>query len=733
MHAQKIRSPFALLILMSSLLSLTAVARAVTDKDLNAMGVFSVKQYGAVGDGVADDTAAIQAAIDDSQTSETVILFPPGRYLVSDTLVSRIDVMPEMKRGRYMATQMFGSSKAERPVIQLKDNAPGFNDADNPKPILYMIARRPDENGVLQEDGSVTFQTGIQNLEIRTGKGNSGAIGLDLQGSQGCFIEDVKIDMTDGGWSGLNDLCGQQGSLANIEIVGGSHGITGQWGKYPGYTGVRLINQTGAAIYNYSSQPLLLTGFMIRKDTAPAIVTKGGNNYSSGDITLIDGSIEFARDNGSPAIDNSSGQTFIMRNVYVSNVNQIVKSGENPVEVLGEPAGWKHVTEYVYPQDGPGTNMVDGVINTQPYRTFEESSTAPPKDLITKHLWNSTTQRFLTADDIFDRIEAGDTTMAIATQSDKGHPVMRYATFNQLGASEGVDCTDEFQALIDFNNGQYKTILLPKGQYLISAPITLGAETKLLGVGNSRSIIATHKDWKTTERTDVIRTVDSATATTMLAHLEIMYKTAPPEEDHFTALRWRAGRHSLTRAVWPRPSGGGGGTQRGNDNYELWFSGNAGGKHYGIGLGPNTPTYTPNHRRLYIDQTHEPLHFYNVNVEDGHGDAQGEIYKSRNVVIYGIKSEDDNGMLYNSSNNCALFNYGAKTMVKLVGDCNDILMYELGPKFNSGRWESHLLLLSETFTGNSPNPLSIPLENHVVAVYKRGTFDWGAVDIAHAP
>lgn len=47
---------------------------------------FNVKDYGAVGDGVADDTAAIQAAMNASRDGGIVFL-PPGRYKVTATLV----------------------------------------------------------------------------------------------------------------------------------------------------------------------------------------------------------------------------------------------------------------------------------------------------------------------------------------------------------------------------------------------------------------------------------------------------------------------------------------------------------------------------------------------------------------------------------------------------------------------------------------------------------------------
>jgi hypothetical protein len=46
----------------------------------------SVKDFGAVGDGVTDDTAAIQAAIDYGVLQSNVVFMPSGNYLVTDTL-----------------------------------------------------------------------------------------------------------------------------------------------------------------------------------------------------------------------------------------------------------------------------------------------------------------------------------------------------------------------------------------------------------------------------------------------------------------------------------------------------------------------------------------------------------------------------------------------------------------------------------------------------------------------
>lgn len=61
-----------------------AVVRTAQDK---MRDVVSVKDFGAVGDGVTDDTAAIQAAIDFAKDAGRMeVLLPPGTYLIAQTI-----------------------------------------------------------------------------------------------------------------------------------------------------------------------------------------------------------------------------------------------------------------------------------------------------------------------------------------------------------------------------------------------------------------------------------------------------------------------------------------------------------------------------------------------------------------------------------------------------------------------------------------------------------------------
>jgi hypothetical protein len=95
----------------------------------------SVGDFGAVGDGKTDDTKAIQAAIDahrgtSLQKAPATVYFPPGVYLVSDTIVI------------YFHTYLFGppsgwSAHPEcRATLVLAEGASGFGSTTALKPLI---------------------------------------------------------------------------------------------------------------------------------------------------------------------------------------------------------------------------------------------------------------------------------------------------------------------------------------------------------------------------------------------------------------------------------------------------------------------------------------------------------------------------------------------------------------------------------------------------------------------
>lgn len=685
-------------------------ADAATNAQMSNLGLLSVKQYGAVGNGTTDDTTAIQNCINAAVAAEKAVFFPAGTYLVSNTiesvqLVSGANGTVDM----YKAGQLIGSTAGVRPKIKLKDSATGFGSASSPKSLIYLAAEWADGT----EKNSVNFEQGIRGVDIEVGTGNAGAQAIEFEGSQQCFLEDIKITMTSG-YCGLKDLIGQNCSFGNIQIVGGKYGVVASKGKYPGIFGVTFENQTHAAVYNLTCYPFILTGFKIHKSQAPAIITGNPSTNSMGDITLVDGSIEFDTTNSQAAIDNTSGQSFVMRNVYFKNAGNIIVSGSN---VVPGGSGWKRVDEYVHPHGGgKGINVVNGTTNTTIYSTVN-SSNAPPSDLISRHLWKLAD--YPSADVIWDACNSGSTTMCVATN----HGVIAAGPASSDQSVTGTDCTAALQSCID----NFEYVLLPKGRYLVSAPIKLKANTKLLGAATINTCIRTHDNWNPTQanRGEVITTADSPTAAPKMAFLEVSWSTAPDANDWFTAIHWRAGKQSATRALWLRSLWSANPRGSANPKTDLLFDGNAGGHHWGFGTGRDIHTDTePDFRRMRINGTSQPLLFYNANIEGAYGDWQAEITGSSNIVIYGLKSENLNTLLFDSCTNCAVFSYcGGEPRIKFMGNSNNMYVGEIGPKFNDHTSD----MITEVFSGKTVNVNAL---NKVLGVFRRGTMNWDNVIIS---
>ncbi len=153
--------------------------------------VVDVKQppYGAKGDGVADDTAALQRAINENTGRGRFIYLPAGTYLISQTLT-----WPKKFNGRenWGFTTIQGESAA-RSVIRLKDGT--FTDPKQPQSMMWC-------GGFGSADW---FDNHVQNLTFSTGSGNPGAIGLQFYSNNYGAVRDCFIRSEDGlGVTGLD-------------------------------------------------------------------------------------------------------------------------------------------------------------------------------------------------------------------------------------------------------------------------------------------------------------------------------------------------------------------------------------------------------------------------------------------------------------------------------------------------------------------------------------------------
>lgn len=165
-------------------------------------GVLNVKDFGAYGDGIHDDTAAINAALAASGgdtgprfwQNKTVYL-PLGTYLVSAPLLKRYS------DGSFASGFILLGQSRQGTIIKLKDSAPGYQDATKPQAVMFTTSKLLDPSKITAGgrdyiglgEGNDAYGNSIENLTINVGANNPGAIGIDYLSSRLGAIRRVSL------------------------------------------------------------------------------------------------------------------------------------------------------------------------------------------------------------------------------------------------------------------------------------------------------------------------------------------------------------------------------------------------------------------------------------------------------------------------------------------------------------------------------------------------------------
>jgi hypothetical protein len=334
--------------------------------------VISVKDFGAKGDGVTDDTLAVKAAIAKARAMVAdpgspypaphykvrVLHFPAGEYLVSDTLQLYPDVTvypngtvapPWFFRISLMLIVMGDSLSTT--VVRLADGAAGFGDPTRPKPLFLTFP------GYHHNDGQ---WLGYQDLTLRVGARNPGAIALDHISNNVGGVANLVVESVDnGGLVGITfarDLGGQC-YFKNVSVLGFKTGIE-LGGSLMTVAFLRVSVAEATIGLAATDKMVQARHFTTAASVANPIVLNGAAS-----LVLIDSTLDGT---GPIAIDNRNGTQLFVRNV--TTVGPSVAIAEPDSTVHGP-----HVSEFVhhaeisaFPGSAPATSPFGGVVIPDP-------------------------------------------------------------------------------------------------------------------------------------------------------------------------------------------------------------------------------------------------------------------------------------------------------------------------------------------------------------------------------
>jgi sugar lactone lactonase YvrE len=176
----------------------------------------------AVGDGKADDTGAVQKAIDAARdkTGHGLVFLPSGRYRLTRSIL----VPPGVR--------IFGVGKT-RPTFVLGANTPGFQEGVGTMVVFtggdqYQVGDIPvpvptvrPATAKVRDANSGTFYSSMANIDIEIGEGNPAAAGVRFRMAQHAFLRHMDFRLG----SGFAGVYQAGNIMEDVHFHGGRYGI----------------------------------------------------------------------------------------------------------------------------------------------------------------------------------------------------------------------------------------------------------------------------------------------------------------------------------------------------------------------------------------------------------------------------------------------------------------------------------------------------------------------------
>ncbi|KAH7884163.1 glycoside hydrolase family 55 protein [Phlebopus sp. FC_14] len=279
----------------------------------------NVKDFGAKGDGVTDDTAAINAAMSSggrcgggscasSTLTPAIVYFPRGTYLVSSAI------------NTYYFTQMIGDAK-NPPTLLASPNFSGFAviDAD---PYI------PNGYGAQWFTNQDNFYRSVRNLiiDLRQIPASTTAIGLHWQVAQATSLINVVVEMSTASGNNHQGMFMENGSggfMGDIVFNGGKYGI--EVGNQQFTVRNLTVNNANIAVSGIWNWGFTFQGVTINNCQVGFDLTTGGTSEATqtvGSEAIIDAIVTntpiFVRT--SKASNGQLAGSLLLNNIKLTNV-----------------------------------------------------------------------------------------------------------------------------------------------------------------------------------------------------------------------------------------------------------------------------------------------------------------------------------------------------------------------------------------------------------------------------
>jgi hypothetical protein len=335
--------------------------------------VYDVKSFGAKGDGIHDDTVAIGTAVDailqqekdpkypaakcvEHNTGPMLLYFPPGDYVVSDTIqIYPTDNTTCVTWWRTLAVIVMGDA-ATTTTVHLADSSGGFADAASSKPVFLT------HPGYQHNDGQ---WLSYMDLSISIGKGNEGAVALRHVANNIGGVENITLSAPFGGAAGFDFplFLGGLTIIKDMRVAGFTIGLNiSQPQDVLVIEHLRVENATVGL-------QLFQKGCTVRAMTTVGVAQPITSHSDTASLIVLDSSFEHTTAQATPAISSHGGQLFV-RNVTAPNFQTAIEdfttnmSNSPSVKVPSPVVEHSHASALTFGKAAPAAATILPAVDT---------------------------------------------------------------------------------------------------------------------------------------------------------------------------------------------------------------------------------------------------------------------------------------------------------------------------------------------------------------------------------